>query len=63
MAKARRKWQAKKTALGNGDRTTAAKKYWDPMLNYEDVVFSAGTTKDAAIFEDVVSKLSLCIGT
>ena len=45
MAKARRKWQAKKPASGNAAGTTAMKKYRAPTSNYEDVVFSAGTTK------------------
>ena len=63
MAKARRKWQAKKPAPGNGARTTATKKYWAPTSNYEDVVFSASTTKYAALFQDVLTKLSLYVGT
>ena len=63
MAKARRKWQAKKPVLGNSSGTTATKKYQAPTLNYEDVVLSADNTKDAALFQDVVSKLSLYVGT
>ena len=63
MVKARRKWQAKKPELGNGAGATTAKKYRAPIFKYEDVVLSLCTTKDAALFQDVVSKLSLCVGT
>ena len=63
MAKSRRKWQAKKPASVNVAGTTSTKKHRSPTSNYEDVVFSVGTTKYAAIFQDVVSNLSLCVGT
>ena len=63
MAKARRKWQAKKPASRNGARKTATKKYQAPMLNYKDFVFSVGTEKYVTLFQDVVIKISLCVRT
>ena len=63
MAKVIRKWQAKKPVLVNGAGTTATKTYWAPTLNDEDVVLSAGNTKDSAFFQDIITKLSLCVGT
>ena len=59
MANARRKWQAKNPASVNGVGMTATKKYQAPTSKYEDVAFYAVTRKYAALFQDVVSKLSL----
>ena len=42
---------------------TYTKKFRAPASNYEDVVSSVGTTKDEALFQDLVTKRSLCVGT
>ena len=47
----------------NGSRKTTTKKYSAPTGNHHDVLFSSGTTKDAAGFTDTVRILARHVST
>ena len=42
---------------------TSKKGFRAPTPGYEDDIFTAGSTKDAANFQDTLAKLSRCAGT
>ena len=53
----------KSDSRGDTQGTTSKKGFRSPTPGYEDDVFTAGSTKDAATFQDTMAKLSRCAGT
>ena len=60
-----KKFERQQRAIGRAGSLdgAATTKFISPTSGLEDVFFTWGTTKDAAKFEDTVSKLSWHVGT
>ena len=59
----RRRNDRKSDSRGDTQGTANKKGFRAPTPGYEDDVFTAGSTKDAATFQDTLAKLSRCAGT
>ena len=58
-----KKFKRRQWAVGGAGSPADTTKFTAPTSGLEDVCFAWGTTKDAAKFEDTLSKLARRVGT
>ena len=63
MGKKARRTRQRNTAGSGGSSAATPKKFTAPTPGFEDVIFTWGTVKDAARFEETVSHLARFVGT